>query len=97
MTDELKALNNEELENVSGGESRAEGWYMSVCLQSGYLALRPDPAWDQYSELAQIPNGAEVFTNGEITNGTGLNGIPCQYRWIRYGQLWGWANADYLR
>ncbi len=98
MADEKKVLNNEELENVNGGTSRGYNvWSMTVCVQSGYLALRPQPVWDQYHELAQIPNGATVYTSGQITNGTGLNGTPCQYRWVQYNGIQGWANAAFLR
>ncbi len=97
MADEKKVLNNEELGSVDGGTSKANGWYMTAAVQSGYLALRPQPTWDQYHELAQIPNGATVYTEGGITNGTGLNGTPCQYRWVCYNGQWGWANAGFLR
>ncbi len=97
MADEKKVLNSENLESVNGGEGKGSGWYMTAAVQSGYLALRPNPVWDQYHELAQIPNGATVYTEGGITNGTGLNGTPCKYRWICYNGRWGWANAAFLR
>ncbi len=97
MADEKKVMNNEELKGVDGGKAEGNGWYMTVAVQSGYLALRPSPVWDQYHELAQMPNGATVFTYGEITNGTGLNGTPCQYRWVMYNGQGGWANAAFLR
>ncbi len=87
-------LNEQELEKVSGGY---DTWAMTVCVQGGYLALCPQPCWDQYHELAQIPNGATVYTSGQITNGTGLNGHPCQYMWVQYNGIQGWADAAYLR
>ncbi len=96
MSDEKKVLNNEELENVNGGKGY-DAWSMKVSVQSGYLALRPQPCWDQYHELAQMPNGATVYTSGQITNGTGLNGTPCQYMWVQYNGIQGWANAAFLR
>ena len=94
MADENKRISTEALEEVNGGYNV---WDMQVCIDMGYLALRPEPQWDLYHELAQIPNGATVYTNGEITNGTGLNRCPCQYRKIQYNGIWGWANAAYLR
>ncbi len=96
MADEKKVLNNEEVENINGGTGTTSGWYMTVSVQSGYLALRPQPCWNQYHELAQIPSGALVYTENGITNGTSLNGTPCQYRWVCYNDQWGWANAAFL-
>ncbi len=98
MADEKKVLNNEELENANGGIlSRGSGWYMTVGNCNGsYLALRPQPYWDQYHELAHLWPGNQVFTYGEITNGTGLNGVACQYRKVCYNGIWGWANAAFL-
>ncbi len=97
MADEKKVINNDELEKVDGGSSKGRSWEMRVHVDSGYLALRPQPRWDQYNELAQMPNGATVVTYGEITNGTGLNGTPCQYRYVYYYGQGGWANAAFLR
>ncbi len=97
MAVEKKVLHSEELNRMDGGLSRGEGCWMTVTVPSSYLALRPQPVWNQYHELDQIPNGAQVFTNGQMTNGTTLNGAPCQYRWICYNGQWGWANANNLR
>ncbi len=97
MADEKKVLNNSELDKVDGGMSKAQAFELRVCVDSGYLALRPQPKWDQYNELAQMPNEAIVVTYGEVTNGTGLNGAFCQYRYVYYLGQGGWANAAYLR
>ncbi len=97
MTDEKRILKQEELANIDGGLGGEGGRWMTVTVQSSYLALRPQPVWNQYHELAQIPNGAQVFTDGQVTNGSTLNGAPCQYRWICYNGQWGWANANNLR
>ena len=35
-------------------------------------------------------------TLDRTTNGTGLNGTPCTYRYVRYDGIWGWANASFL-
>ncbi len=96
MADEKKVLIDEELEGINGGLSKASGWYMTVNVPKNYLALRPQPYWDQYHELAQLYPGYQVFTYGEITNGTGLNGTPCTYRKVCYNGIWGWADAAYL-
>ena len=97
MSEEKKVINNEELENVNGGYGSGAGFYMTVgnC-NGGYLALRPQPYWDQYHELAQLYPGYQVFTYGATTNGTGLNGVPCTYRYVSYNGVWGWANASFL-
>jgi hypothetical protein len=39
----------------------------------------------------------QVFTYGETTNGTGLNGVPCTYRYVNWNGTWGYANASFLR
>ena len=41
-------LNDDQLDKVQGG-SGGNGYYMTVgnC-NGGYLALRPQPVWDQY-------------------------------------------------
>ncbi len=96
MADEMKNMNNEELENVNGG-TRYGPRSMTVCVQSGYLALRPQPCWDPYHELAQMPNGATVCTSDQLTHGTGLNGAYCLYRFVQYNGIQGWAEAAYLR
>jgi hypothetical protein len=38
----------------------------------------------------------QVFTYGETTNGTGLNGVPCTYRYVNWNGTWGYANASFL-
>ena len=97
MSEEKKVINNDELENVNGGYGSGSGFYMTVGNCNGsYLALRPQPVWDQYNELAQLYPGNQVFTYGATSNGTGLNGMPCTYRFVSFGGIWGWANASFL-
>ncbi len=96
MADEKKILNTDELSNANGGLNNENGWYMTVSVQKNYLALRPLPCWDEKNELAQLYPGYQVFTYGEITNGTGLNGVPCTYRKVCYNNIWGWANSANL-
>ena len=97
MSEEKKVALNEELNDINGGAGSGNGFYMTVGNCNGsYLALRPEPVWDQYHELAQLYPGWQVFTYGSTTNGTGLNGTPCIYRYVRFGDQWGWANAAFL-
>ncbi len=91
------AMSEEELEEVSGGVGGGAGYEMTVgnC-NGGYLALRPEPVWDRFHEVAHLYPGYQVFTYGATTNGTGLNGVPCTYRYVCYNGNWGWANANFL-
>ena len=89
-------LTDEEVETVSGGAG-GRGFYMSVGNCNGsYLALRPQPVWDQYHEIARLYPGYEVFTYGATTRGTGLNGVPCSYTYVSFNGIWGWANSAFL-
>ena len=96
MADKI-IIDGQELEDVNGGYGGA-GFYMTVgdC-GGGYLALRPQPVWDQYHEIAKLYPGYEVFTYGSTTRGTGLNGVPCSYTYVMFNGNWGWANSAFLR
>ncbi len=98
MTDEKKVLNDVDLENVSGG-TQGSFCELTVCRTEdgcAYLALRPQPYYDPYHELAQLSPGTNVFTDGSITSGTNRNGGYCQYRRVTYNNITGWANAGCL-
>ena len=97
MADKKIIVDGQELEDVNGGYGGA-GYYMTVgdC-GGGYLALRPQPVWDQYHEIAQLYPGYNVFTYGATTRGTGLNGVPCSYTYVSFNGDWGWANSAFLR
>ena len=90
-------LPEETLDQVNAGVGSGSGFYMTVgnC-NGGYLALRPEPVWDQYHEILKLWPGYRVFTYGQTTNGTGLNGLPCTYRYVSYNGVWGFANASFL-
>ena len=90
-------LNDDEVESVSGGYG-SSGHYMTVgdC-NGGYLALRPEPFWDQYHEIAKLYPNYQVFTYGKTQRGTGLNGIECSYTYVSFNGTWGWANSAFLR
>ena len=97
MAENKVIIDGEELDINAGYGGDNQGYYMIVgdC-NGGYLALRPQPVWDQYNELAQMYPGYQVFTYGATTNGTGLNGVPCTYRYVNFNGVWGWANASFL-
>jgi hypothetical protein len=61
MSEEKKVNMNDSMDEVNGGIG-GSGFYMTVgnC-NGGYLALRPQPAWNQYQELAQLYPGYQVL------------------------------------
>ena len=90
-------IDGQELESVSGGQGGA-GYNLIVGDCNGnYLALRPQPVWDQYHELARLYPGYQVMTYGQTTRGTGLQGVPCTYTYVYWNGMWGWANSAFLR
>ena len=97
MSEEKKVINDgQELGNVNGGYG-SNGYYMTVGNCNGsYLALRPQPVWDQYHELGRMWPGNTVFTYGQTTRGTGLNGTPCSYTYVCFNGTWGWANSAFM-
>lgn len=89
-------LNDDELKMASGG-ANGSGHYLTVGNCGGsYLALRPEPVWDQYHEIGHLFPGYEVFTYGRTTRGTGLNGISCKYTYVSFKGVWGWAESAFL-
>ena len=91
------SMSDGELDKVSGGNGRGSSFFMTVGNCNGsYLALRPEPVWDQYHELGRLYPSYQVFTYGATTNGTGLNGTPCTYWWVEYNGKSGWADASFL-
>ena len=89
------SMSDGELDKVSGGSD--SGFFMTVDDCNGsYLALRSQPCWDKSNEIAQLWPDYHVYTYGATTSGTGLNGTPCTYRYVRYDGIWGWANASFL-
>ena len=98
MSEEKKNINEEQELDVNAGYGGSQGFWMTVGDCNGsYLALRPEPVWNQYSELAKMWPGQTVFTYGATTRGTGLNGVPCSYTYVQYQDTWGWANSSFLR
>ena len=95
--EEKKVNMNDSMDEVNGGIG-GSGFYMTVgnC-NGGYLALRPQPVWDQYHEIAQLWPGYQVYTYGATTSGTGLNGVPCRYTYVCFNGNWGWVNSAFIR
>lgn len=92
-----EVLSDEKLDQANGGCGSGSGSHMTVGNCNGrYLALRPQPYWDQYHELAQLWPGYQVYTYGATANGTGPNGTPCTYRYVNWNGIWGWADAAFL-
>ena len=97
MSEEKKIMNAEEMENTAGGANYQNGFYMTVLDCNGtYVALRTTTVYDRYNELAQLFPGYSVYTNGTISQGTGINGQPCYYRYVCFNGIWGWVNASFL-
>ena len=86
--DNENRLNDAELMEVNGGAG-GSGYYMTVgdC-GGGSLALRPQPVWDQYHEIAHLYPGYQVFTYGQTTRGTGKQGEPCSYTYVCWNGTW---------
>ena len=63
MSEEKKVNMNDSMDEVNGGIG-GSGFHMTVgnC-NGGYLALRPQPVWNQYQELAQLYPGYQVFSS----------------------------------
>ena len=99
MSEEKKMMSVDEMEDAAGGKNHGYGFgfYMTVTDCNGtYLALRNATVYDRNNELAQLYPGYSVFTNGNISQGTGINGQPCYCRYVCFNGIWGWANASFL-
>lgn len=98
MADEKIIIDGQELEDVSGGKKHSAGYTMTVgnC-GGGYLALRPQPVWDNAHELARLYPGYQVYTYGATTRGTTLNGAPATYTYVQWNGTWGWVNSNFIR
>ena len=87
-------INESNLENVAGGNGYPQGelHLAQPHVQSGYLALRNAPAWDDRNEIAQIYPGTRFYVDVKrVASGSGYN-----YFWADYNGLWGWVNASYV-
>ena len=89
MTD-MNKINETNLEDVAGGNG-APGQCLHLaqpCVQSGYLALRTQPCYNDANEIAQIYPGNRFYVD--------LNQCSCGYYMANYNGCCGWVNASYV-
>ena len=99
MTDEIKKVDEQELEGAAGGYGYDNGWRTVAGIQSGYLAIRTAPAAD-YNEINHVGlhNGDKVQITGSYVQGTGFGGGAATYVWVfapKFG-ISGYVNAAFL-
>ena len=92
MAENFEKLEN--LENVTGGNGYPQGelHVATPRIQSGYLAVRSEPAWDDSNEIAQIQMGERFYVDVKKT----ANGSGYTFYWANYNGIWGWVNASYV-
>ncbi|MBR0397168.1 MAG: hypothetical protein IJI10_02765 [Eubacterium sp.] len=92
MTD-MNKINEQELEQVTGGKSGISGsWkWVTVTGTKNYLALRNAPAYDDKNEIGKLQNGTKIQIRADITSGA--------YVWAYASNLnkEGWVNANYVK
>lgn len=99
MADEKIIMDEQKLDEVNGGAGGGP-WVMTVtdCGGGGsYLALRPEPKWDNARELAKLYPGYKVQTYGTTSRGTTLYGAPASYTYVCFNGTWGWVNSNFIR
>ena len=91
MTDRI---NNENLENVAGGNG-APGQNLHLAqphVESGYLAVRSEPSWNEKNEIGKIYPGSRFYVDlNQVAYGSGYTFYLANYDGLR-----GWVNASYL-
>ncbi len=101
MMEELKKINDQALEDVTGGATGYMGQWMTVRnIQSGYLAIRTAPAYKYENEINHIGlyNGEQVQIAGQYVEGTGINGSKATYAYVyapKFG-CYGYVNAYFI-
>lgn len=87
---ELNRLNPEELEKAAGGIVLSETVFWETVManvETGYLALRRVPAYDDNNIIARIECGQTFLINPKKTNG--------EYVWACVNDQEGWVNRKY--
>lgn len=104
MAEEIKKIKEEELENVSGGQDGIHGMYLGpekrVQVETGYLALRTEAAYDASNEIGKLYSGYTVWITGNTGhayndfNGPGVT----EYVWVYSKELnkSGYVNSRFL-
>ena len=100
MTDEIKKVDEQELEGAAGGYGYDNGWRTVRGIQSGYLAIRTQPSANYENEINHVglQNGDKVQITGNYVQGTGFGGGAATYVWVyapKFG-VSGYVNAYYL-
>ena len=97
MSDGIKKVDVQEMENVSGGAGYySDGWRIVTNLQSGYLAMRTAPVYDYNNEMrgCELYNGDRVKIEGAYVQGSDGNTYVTIYS--PKTDSWGYVNAAYL-
>ncbi|MBR2255951.1 MAG: SH3 domain-containing protein [Blautia sp.] len=92
---EMKNIDNNNLENVTGGNGYPQGelHVAEPNVKAGtYLALRSQPSWNDSNEIAQIYPGNRFYVDVKRT----ADGSGYTYFWANYNGTWGWVNTNYL-
>ena len=106
MTNDIRKMNEQELNQVAGGVDGFCGldpdgpWTTVTGLTSGWLALRSDYKYDPSNEIGQLYNGDRVQIIGNSADadhdfdGPGLT----WYTWVYSERLdkSGWVNSRFL-
>lgn len=89
MANEFEKINEEELEQATGGSGGitgiAEGSTHKKVkgLKTGYLALRNAAGYDYSNEIGQLQNGDEVdITGPTVTVKNDFQGKTTKYTWV---------------
>ena len=97
MSEELKKINDVEVEEVAGGAGYKANGYRTVCrLEKGYLAMRTAPTYDYSNEIrgAELYNGDQVILLG--TPVIGSDGRTYVYVQAVKNNVQGYVNNAYL-
>ncbi len=104
MTNDMKKMNNTELNQVNGGVDGMvglyDGEYKTVRVEKNYLALRSDPSYKYENEIGKLYTGdkVKVCGNGAFSPHD-FGGGYTEYIWVYAPTLnkSGWVNANFLR
>ena len=101
MSDEFIKITEDELKNITGGVHGKRGlyegpWKTVSGLETGYLALRSEPAYDDSNIIGRLYNGnnVQVIGNDAYTG----NSYDPYYTWVYAPVLnkSGWVNSRFL-
>ena len=96
----VNKLNEDELEDVSGGVDSVERGKQYFIVNSkcgGSAPLRSSPWWKEATNRAIIPQSERIYSEGISNPGTKSDGVTnCLYIYCCYGSQAGWVDADFL-